>query len=536
MKRLIGEIQSRRGIATVMFVLIGLAAPYAFAQEGETPEETTTGETESEPSAAQTPIEFNEEQRRLNNKATNALGETPPDTDTAVRNIEAALAAGDAGNVLYLSLGRAHQKAGRCELAESAFTKARKAPPVAGVPNDAVTSRLDRYVGELSECFGTLRIACQSPEDTRLRVSGRDVNCDEAVRLDPAKHIVTARRKMQRVDIPVDVEGGKEARVSVDLTSEGPEPPASVWEAATGRVRLALGSAEDIAVRRAEEQQRRQRDDAEVNAQIKSERVALAAERVIANGKQPTGGGAGVAANTSTGVMMPAAEVPPESAGDLTLQLALLAPVGGFGLKGDDGFDDAGIAYGVTGDLVGRYAGAKKLAADVHVQFDYTLGQGFGVKQVDGTDGQTIDQQHWRFLAETRGWLAFLGIGFFANHRSQKMFYEQDEEFQTKYWSAGPSLTFATSGIDRTDAYFDITLRWAPLFEGDLNHLMAGFEVATGYLMVSLFYEIFTGDSFNDDSAIAAGETVFLRLGARVPYKTNLLPDVPTTAELEMDR
>ena len=108
-------------------------------------------------------VSLTTEQIELNNKAVKALRAKQP--DVAIDYMRAALREkGDHGNVLYLTLGRAHQLKGQCKIAKTNFSLSETKPRVKGVPEDFVSKRLIKYRSQMAElCPGEVVIQCKDP-------------------------------------------------------------------------------------------------------------------------------------------------------------------------------------------------------------------------------------------------------------------------------------------------------------------------------------------------------------------------------------
>lgn len=111
------------------------------------------------PAAAQEPsesVEASAEQMKLNDQAVEAMIED--NYARAVALLEEARLMGEV-NVVYLNLGRAYQKLGKCEEARGALDKAAEAPAASQPSPELVAEKIETYRAELDE---------QCPADTQL--------------------------------------------------------------------------------------------------------------------------------------------------------------------------------------------------------------------------------------------------------------------------------------------------------------------------------------------------------------------------------
>lgn len=184
------------------------------------------------------------------------------DFDRAIEYYELALKEGD-WNILYLGIGRALSRKGRCMDADTYFAKALDARPVPSPPPAEIKAKIDEYRIDLRlQCPGTLIVTCVPPE-AEVRVgSGARRPCSEfPIEVPPGEVTVTAFAYGQIVDKKVTVKGLEEVSVQFELEDDGkgagtpgPAPPKTtppsmsstkVWGLATGGVGIAvlLGSA-----------------------------------------------------------------------------------------------------------------------------------------------------------------------------------------------------------------------------------------------------------------------------------------------------
>ncbi|MEO1268084.1 MAG: hypothetical protein AAFX99_08300 [Myxococcota bacterium] len=102
------------------------------------------------------------------------------DYTKAVTLLEVALDEGEI-NILYLNLGRALSKLGRCEEAEKMYGKALKAPSMASPTAAQVKAKIDEYRNDMKrECPGLLVVKCE-PGSLVLTIDDGDARlCDGA--------------------------------------------------------------------------------------------------------------------------------------------------------------------------------------------------------------------------------------------------------------------------------------------------------------------------------------------------------------------
>ncbi len=134
----------------------------------------------------------------------------------AVELLQAALLIGEA-NIVYLSLGRAHQKGGECRPAEEAFKKALGAPVVADPPADKVKAKIEQFRAELRQgCPGAVQVTCANP-DTALLIDGKPLACGEVMDLPPGDHTLSASLQGQSLQQPLRLEALQTTTFSVTL-------------------------------------------------------------------------------------------------------------------------------------------------------------------------------------------------------------------------------------------------------------------------------------------------------------------------------
>lgn len=169
-------------------------------------------------------VELTPTQIATNNQAVLMLSETPPRTKEAIKLVEAALLMQGRGDLLYLTLGRAYQLDGQCEMAAKQFDEAARAPGVKGVPEDFVARQLEQYREELEVCKGSLLITCE-PEDLELAIDDTPLECGEVTMLEPGTYAVAVSNAYTNdaLTLPVQISGGKQTTSQVKLGKARPE-------------------------------------------------------------------------------------------------------------------------------------------------------------------------------------------------------------------------------------------------------------------------------------------------------------------------
>jgi hypothetical protein len=193
---------------------------------------------------AQETVELNPIQADLNNQAVQALQETPPDAHRAIQLLNAALVSGDEADILYLTLGRAHQLAGQCDEAIVNYVRVETAPGVTGLPRDQVRARLLLYRTEIeATCPGTLIVNC-SDSNTKLRIEGiPEAYCNTPLTASPKRYLVEAELDSMTTAIEVVVNGWKKTEITIGLGGDN-HRILRAFERATDMVERAAASAD----------------------------------------------------------------------------------------------------------------------------------------------------------------------------------------------------------------------------------------------------------------------------------------------------
>jgi len=194
---------------------VTLVSPDAFAQ--------------SDPGEA---IVLSPSQTELNEQAVQAI--IDEDYQAAERALRSALTLGEA-NVLYLNLGRALHRLGKCEAALEAYESVTSAPAVEAPSPDEVAAVLERYRGEVdpTACPAIVKISC-AHEATRISIDGADPeSCPtSAVQLEPGEHEVVGTLGEQTQAETLELDGMETATLSIDLMPVDTEPVGPVTPAA----------------------------------------------------------------------------------------------------------------------------------------------------------------------------------------------------------------------------------------------------------------------------------------------------------------
>lgn len=206
--------------ASSLALIVSLFSLSAFAQ----------GEEEGEAL-----VELSKTQINTHNKAVEMLGETPPRTKEAIKLLEAALLMEQRANLLHLTLGRAFQLDGQCEMAGQQFEEAERTPGVKGVPEGFIASQLSQYRQELEACEGSLVIECE-PADLKLEVDGASLVCGEAMVLEPGTYVVGVQNTYtgDEMTLPVQISGGEQTVSQIKFGKGRPAPQQEEGENAEG--------------------------------------------------------------------------------------------------------------------------------------------------------------------------------------------------------------------------------------------------------------------------------------------------------------
>lgn len=161
-----------------------------------------------------------EGQEELNEQGVKAIvdGNYP----AAIRLFKSSLDLGEL-NITYLNLGRAYQKAMRCEDALKAYNDVEAAPRVEQPSPSQISAALEKYRAELARtCNGFVLLKCSPPTMKVATDGGEPVACtDERIELKPGQHGFEGIKGERRARAGVTVVGMETSTVTLDL---GPEP------------------------------------------------------------------------------------------------------------------------------------------------------------------------------------------------------------------------------------------------------------------------------------------------------------------------
>lgn len=135
-------------------------------------------------------------------------------------------------NILYLNLGRAQFKAGRCQAALTSYAKALTAPSAPSPPAPApaeIATAVERYRAELAtSCPGYLKVTCDPDDrDIEVRVGAASLSCGQMIELAPGEHTVLGRRGDEQIEVTVKVAAMSEVSVPLSFETSKPEPVAA---------------------------------------------------------------------------------------------------------------------------------------------------------------------------------------------------------------------------------------------------------------------------------------------------------------------
>jgi len=191
--------------STLVLLALMLSPMLAYAQDEPPPE-----------------IELDKRQIELNNEAVQALGQDPPNTAKAIELVQAALVLGSEADLLFLTLGRAHQLAQECKEANETFDRVESAPRVKGLPREFVKVQLRKYRQELRQtCPGTLEVVCK-PETLELTLKDEPFPCGQAVELTPGSYTIRAKNPETGASVSLQAEVVGMADKSTTIELAGP--------------------------------------------------------------------------------------------------------------------------------------------------------------------------------------------------------------------------------------------------------------------------------------------------------------------------
>lgn len=172
-------------------------------------------------------VTLTQQQAELNNRAVLLLKEDPPRAEEAIDLIQAAMRLGPQGDLLVLTMGRAHYLDGQCDKAKEYYDQTADAPEVDGLPQAFVSIRLDKYRQEMREtCPGELAITCSAP-DIDLTLEDKALACNETVEMPAGSYTINASRESTgaKISVQTNVIGMETTELKIDLGEPAVTPP-----------------------------------------------------------------------------------------------------------------------------------------------------------------------------------------------------------------------------------------------------------------------------------------------------------------------
>lgn len=168
-------------------------------------------------------VALTDSQQEAFQRAVDALEESPPDTSTAVEELERLLAGGASSEAVYLKLGRALQLRGACQQARSQFDASEEAPPTAGLSRRSMARRRGDYWAQWElQCgdMSNLYLNCRS-RGTEVEVDElEDAECHRPMAVAPGNYDIEARRGNQEAGVTVLVGDSVHQEVLIDVEGE----------------------------------------------------------------------------------------------------------------------------------------------------------------------------------------------------------------------------------------------------------------------------------------------------------------------------
>jgi hypothetical protein len=179
---------------------------------------------------------MSERQIALLNEANRSLAEEPPDLELARTLLEKALGQGERFDILLLSLGRTMQLLDECRDARQLFDEMSTAPHEPSVPRAALEDLRQDYASQMStHCSAWLTVTCETNE-TILNVEGDPLRCGQPIKLSAGTYTVSASLGSVRENYEVEVQGGEERTLHVEMSEKQPaEPKAKVSDSTRPR-------------------------------------------------------------------------------------------------------------------------------------------------------------------------------------------------------------------------------------------------------------------------------------------------------------
>jgi tetratricopeptide (TPR) repeat protein len=225
---------TRQLIATSVLLSIALTAGIAHAQTGVSDQTAVVDSTARvvEPTPAQ---------MGLYEEASVAFAQGR--YDDAIASLTRALEEGKV-NILYVNLGRALFRKGRCLEAKEAYDHAQDSPYVAEPTREQVQEKILAFRAELEDrCPGEIMAAC-TPDALRVSIDNEPVRpCAEGpFAAAPGSHLVSAYYQGRKVVKEVTIHAMKRTGVVLDLSLAPTFDRAEPWEAA-GLLTAGIGAA-----------------------------------------------------------------------------------------------------------------------------------------------------------------------------------------------------------------------------------------------------------------------------------------------------
>ena len=163
-------------------------------------------------------IEPSEAQLDLNEQGIQAL--TDGDHDRAVRLFWASLDLGEL-NITHTNLGRAFQRAGRCEEAEHHYATALEAPAVEEPAPDLIEGAIEAYRVEMADhCPGVLKVECDPQEISLFIDEEGPTTCADAGELElmPGRYQLRGEFEGNDRTLTVNIVAMDETAITLDMT------------------------------------------------------------------------------------------------------------------------------------------------------------------------------------------------------------------------------------------------------------------------------------------------------------------------------
>ncbi len=486
-------------VSLVVAVILGVPAVLVAEEDIEEIDTEAELEVEADEEAEDDEVALSREQLELHQRAVAALGEEPARASEARRLLESALIVGDESNVLYMTLGRAHQLDGDCAEALEAFDQAEEAPLTAGIPEEQILARIHNYRAQIAEeCEGFLVVECRDADTVLESAEIEELHCDEEVELAPGRYQLEASLEGAVTLVSVEVRGGETAVVEIALDAEE-RRLIMARDEGTRRVRESVIGASQFAS--ALER------DGDWEEQTRQEAQDIAE---------------GIVAEEMADIDEEEEEI---SVGTVVGQLGLSPGFGGYGVQLGDGLSDGGLTFGGLMHGYVGYSIAPGLGTELRLSGSYLESYSLGLKTPDDRDGEaSIDLSTLQLDGEARFWVEFFSFGFYGEYRRMGL-ETASQDVTASTLVAGPTLTFSREAVLRDDGYMSFGTRWGLLGDGDLDRLAFQLEYGVGYATLGFSYTLLAGSDEEmapqgGDSSVPIlrrGDMALLNLGLRIP-------------------